>query len=62
MPNKHKTPPVSLRLPAGRRAWVKDYAAKTGQAVNAVVVLAVTRLRASVEAGEEPDKPGKEER
>jgi hypothetical protein len=47
--DRHKDNPIPFRPPAGDRAWLKDYAKRTGQAVNAILSTLVSELRSRVE-------------
>jgi hypothetical protein len=45
----HKRSPVSLRLPQGDEAWLRDYAKRTGKPVNQILAELVASLRAAEE-------------
>ena len=45
MPDRHKNPPISIRLPDDDRTWLLQYAAATGQHVNAIIRDLVAKLR-----------------
>lgn len=45
MPNKHRSNPLTVRLPEGERAWLREYAEATGRPVGAVVNDAVRTMR-----------------
>lgn len=45
MPDKHKHPPLSVRLPEPDREWLLAYAKRTDQAVNAVITALVAEFR-----------------
>ena len=47
--DRHKRPPMGLRLSEDLADWVDDYAAQTGRTKHAIVVEAVERYRAEVE-------------
>jgi len=45
--DRHKDNPIPFRpTGAGDRAWLKDYAKRTGQAVNAILSAALAEFRA----------------
>lgn len=44
MPDRHKTTPLSIRLPDGERQRVLDYAERHGIAVRQVILRAVREL------------------
>ena len=48
MPSQHKHPPVSFRPPEADRAWLLAYAKAESRPVNAVLVDALARYRASL--------------
>jgi len=50
VPSQHKHPPIAFRPPEGDRAWLLEYAAATGRAVNAVLAEALAAYRAAQEA------------
>jgi hypothetical protein len=54
MSDRHKRPPIPVRLPAGDESWLKEHARHTGQAVNAIVRRAIADYR---ERNEKEDKP-----
>lgn len=45
MPSKHRRNPLTVRLPDGERAWLREYAFATGRPVGAVINDAVRTLR-----------------
>lgn len=45
MPDKHKHPPLGLRLPEADRTWLLEYAAQAGRPVNAVLAEALAEYR-----------------
>lgn len=45
MPNVHKIPPISIRVPVELRDWLVMYAAYEGVSVNRVVVEAIEAVR-----------------
>lgn len=45
MPSQHKRPPLRIRLPEGDQAWLHNESAKTGEAVNRILVLALQAER-----------------
>jgi hypothetical protein len=47
MTDRHKHPPIPLRLPEGDRAWLLDHAKQTGQPVNRVLAEALAEYRAA---------------
>ena len=56
MPNKHKYGPIPFRpSPEGLRHWLKDYARRTGKAVNAILNEALDAYR------KQHEQEGKEE-
>jgi hypothetical protein len=46
---RHRHAPLSLRLPEPDRAWLLEYAAESGRAVNAVLAEAVALHRKRIE-------------
>jgi len=53
MPDRHKTTPLSIRLPDAERSWVQDRAQRTGRSVRQVILDAI-RLQRELAA----DDPG----
>ena len=49
MADRHKNPPIPFRPPDDDRAWLYQYAAATGQAINAILREALTLLRKTKE-------------
>jgi hypothetical protein len=49
MPSQHKHRPIAFRPPEGDRAWLLEYALRTGRPVNAILAEALADKRA--EAG-----------
>jgi len=47
MPSQHKHPPVAFRPPEGDRAWLLDYARRTGKPVGRVLTEALAAFRAA---------------
>jgi hypothetical protein len=45
MPDRHKTKPLSLRLPEALSAWVSAQSAATGKPVRRVIIEAVEAAR-----------------
>ena len=43
--DRHKNPPISVRLPADLREWIEQFAAKHGRPVNRVIVTALSEAR-----------------
>lgn len=41
MPDRHKHPPLSLRLPEAEREWLYAYARRTGQPVRRLLLQAL---------------------
>ena len=54
MPDRHKRPPIPVRLSVGDESWLKDHARRTGQAVNAIVRRAIADYRERNEKEEQP--------
>jgi len=54
MPDRHKTKPLSLRLPEALSAWVTARAVETGKPVRRVIIEAIEAYR-SQEAPEDSD-------
>lgn len=59
MTDRHRTPPLSIRLPDGERQRLYDYAERTGQPIRRVIVDAVREKldredAAAAEAGWHP--------
>jgi hypothetical protein len=50
MPDRHKRPPLSLRLPRDDESWVRAHAAVTGRPVSAVIADAVRLHRQQAES------------
>lgn len=59
--DRHKTRPKAVRMPGGLLPWYEEFAAKTGQSVNAALVAALEEFRtrrtvpAPVVPGPEPE-------
>ena len=49
MPSIHKHPPIPFRPAEGDRAWLFEYAGRTGQPVNAILRAALAAYRKSSE-------------
>ena len=49
MPDRHTSNPKTVRMPGGLEAWYRDYADRTGQAVNAAIVKALEEFREHIE-------------
>jgi hypothetical protein len=49
MPSQHKHPPIPFRPPKGDRAWLLEYAKRTGQPVNRILTQLVQAKRQEVE-------------
>lgn len=45
MPDRHKYAPIRFRPPEADRLWLTEHAQRTGQAVNAVLVAALSEYR-----------------
>ena len=52
MPSLIRPPQPSNRLPEGERAWIFDYADRTGRSRSGIITQAVAELRARIEADE----------
>lgn len=52
MPGQHKHTPISLRPPEADRAWLYEYAERTGRPLRQILLEALARYRAEVEADE----------
>lgn len=52
MSDRHRNLPIALRLPEGDRSWLKQHAAETGQAVNAIIARLVAEYRKRHQEGE----------
>jgi hypothetical protein len=46
MPDRHKHTPIRFRPPEADRSWLLEFAAETGNAVNAVLAAALAEFRA----------------
>jgi hypothetical protein len=47
MPSQHKHAPIAFRPPEGDRAWLLEYAQRSGQPVNRVLAEALAAFRAA---------------
>ncbi len=53
MTDRHKSNPIPFRPPATERAWLAEYARRTGQAVNAILTAALAAYRERHEKADE---------
>lgn len=58
MPSQHKHRPVPFRPPEGDRAWLLQYAERTGEPVNRILAQALAAYRAVVEKAETEEESG----
>jgi hypothetical protein len=55
MPDKHKHPPISVRLPEVDRLWLLNHAKAEGLPVNKVLAVALKVYRAGIEQMDRDD-------
>jgi hypothetical protein len=61
MPSKSRKPQPSNRLPEAERAWIFDYADRTGRSRSGIITQAVAEYRARLEAEEAQAEEAAEE-
>ena len=56
MPDRHKSPTITLRLPERDRTWLLAHAADSGRTVNAIVTEALAVYRKRIQARERRER------